>query len=120
MTKLSSTPLLRAVRWLSQEADEQLAELRRLGCPDVVDELALQFHDQAIMADQLHNLGGISREQLEVVRRIDKLLEDMSGEANAELWTVEALRTSPMWAQVRTLAREFLRMQGEDVPKKPK
>ena len=112
MTNLSSTALLRVVRCLSQDADEQLAELRRLGCSDVVDELALQFHDQAILADQLHSSGEITEEELDVVRRIDQLLDGMSGEANAELWTAAALRTSSLWEQVRTLAREFVRMQG--------
>jgi hypothetical protein len=48
---LTSTALIRVVRSLSQDAEEQLHELRRLSCPDVVDELALQFHDQAVLVD---------------------------------------------------------------------
>lgn len=112
MTHLSPTALLRVLRCLSYDADEQLAELRELGCPDVVDELALQFHDQAILADQLHSSNEITEEELEVVRRIDKLLESMSGEANAELWTVSSLKTSPAWMQVRSVAREFVRLHG--------
>jgi hypothetical protein len=111
MAELTPTALVRAVRCLSQDADEQLHELHRLGCPDVVDELALQFHDQAILADQLFGSGQITEEELDLVKRIDKLLEDMSGEANAALWTPVALRTSPQWTQVRLLAREFVEMR---------
>jgi hypothetical protein len=108
MAQLTSSGLIRAVRCLSLEADEQLHELRRLGCSDVVDELALQFHDQAVLADQLFSSGQITEEELNLVRRIDKLLEEMSGEVNAALWTPAALRSSPLWAQVRLLAREFV------------
>jgi hypothetical protein len=111
VAKLTSAALLRAVRCLSQDADEQLEELRRLGCPEVVDELALQFHDQAILGEQLLSSGEITEEELGLVRRIDKLLDGMSGEANAALWTPAALRTSPLWTQVRALASEFVRMQ---------
>jgi hypothetical protein len=107
MAELTSAALVRAVRCLSQDADEQLHELRRLGCSDVVDELALQFHDQAILADQLCSSEQITWEELDLVKRIDKMLEDMSGEANAALWTPLALRSSPLWVQVRLLAREF-------------
>lgn len=112
MTNLTSTALRRAVRSLSNDADEQLAELRNLECPVGVDELALQFHDQAVLAKQLNELGEISDEEFETVRRIDRLLDRMSGEVNAQLWTTDALRTSPQWAQVRGLAQEFLRLHG--------
>ncbi|WP_150105946.1 hypothetical protein [Rubinisphaera brasiliensis] len=108
VNNLTSTALRRAVRSLSNDADEQLAELRDLGCAVGVDELALQFHDQALLAKQLNELGEINDEELETVRRIDSLLDRMSGEVNAHLWTGDALRTSPQWAQVRGLAQEFL------------
>jgi hypothetical protein len=108
MTDLTSSALIRAVRSLSLDADEQLHELCRLGCPDVVDELALQFHDQAVLADQLFSSGQITEKELSLVRRIDELLVNMSGEVNAALWTPAALRSSPAWEQVRQLAREFI------------
>lgn len=112
VTDLTSTALRRAIQSLSNDADEQLAELRDLGCAVGVDELALQFHDQAVLAIQLNELGEIIDEELETVRRIDSLLDRMSGEVNAHLWTSDALRTSPQWAQVRGLAQQFLRLHG--------
>ncbi|MCY2966645.1 MAG: hypothetical protein NT069_23960 [Planctomycetota bacterium] len=112
MMSLSSAALLRVVHWLSRGPDEQLAELRHLGCPDVIDELALQFYDQAVLADQLQSAGEITEEQLDVVRRIDEVLDAMSGEANADLWTAAALKTSPMWTRVRILASAFNKLNG--------
>jgi hypothetical protein len=42
----------------------------------------------------------------------DRHLEEMSGEANAHLWTPEALRTSPEWIEVRRLAARLLDVVG--------
>ncbi|VTS05173.1 hypothetical protein [Tuwongella immobilis] len=108
MIERTSAPLILAVRLLSFEANEQLRELSRLEHPVGIDELALQFDDQAILVDQLVAAGQVSEEQQAIVRQIDELLRDMSGEVNAALWTPDSLRTSPLWANVRQLAKAFL------------
>lgn len=108
MPELTSAPLLRAARPLAKEADEQLLELHRLGCPDVIDELALQFHDQAVLADQLFDSGELTEEQYATVKRMDEMLTSMSGMENAPLWTPAGLRDSPQWNQVRLLATQLI------------
>ncbi len=108
MSQLTADPLIRAIRILSLSAEEQLRILYEWGIPDVIDELALQFDDFAILADQLFESGQLETKQLELVKEIDRLLADMSGEKNAALWTPEALRNSPLWEKIRLLSREFL------------
>jgi hypothetical protein len=88
--------LLSAVKALAQAPEEQAAALGDMS----VDELALDleaqpWHDElpAVRAalDELHSM-----------------LDGMSGEANANVWTREAL-SGPEWQRVRDAARRVLR-----------
>ena len=104
---MGSRLLYDAVKSLSLPADEQLALLSGLGCPGVIDELALQFHDQAVTAEQLMQAGEIEYQQLLLVKEIDAILARMSGQENAALWTNDALKQSPLWEEIRRRANRF-------------
>jgi len=73
-----------------------------------VDELALDFNDFVLLLPQVVAAGLISPAAARSVEAVDNQLDQMSGEENAELWTVTALRTSPEWTKVRELARNAL------------
>ena len=104
---MNSRHLFDTVKCLSLPAHEQLAVLSELGCPGVIDELALQFHDQAVIADQLLEQGEIEPKQLSIVKEIDTKLTNMSGQHNATVWTEDALKHSPFWLEIRQLATGF-------------
>jgi len=89
---------------LASSADEQRAYLRKLGTAPLADELALEFSDLLpVVQDTLDESAR------RVARRLDEYLVGFSGEANAELWTVDALERAPEWTRVRDLANELLR-----------
>ncbi len=79
------------------------------------DELALDF-------DNFHRafVGNFASEmlpaQLAALRKIDVLLDEMSGEHLATLWTEEAVKSDERWSAVRTAAREALREMEWPVP----
>ena len=72
----------------------------------VADELALDFDDALLMFRQ--GSPTLSPQQTAHLQALDTLLHEMSGAANASLWTLAALNTSPEWVTVRTHARELL------------
>lgn len=47
-----------------------------------------------------------------LVQMLDSQLEAMSGEANSELWTENAMHTSVEWERVRHLASELIAAMG--------
>ena len=108
MHELIAAPLVKAVRALSLEADEQFYELRELGHRCGIDELALQLDDQIFRVDYLVSSGQISESQGALVKQIHALLGSISGASNAAFWRPESLRFSPVWRQVRLLANEFM------------
>lgn len=74
------------------------------------DELALDFDHWASFILTIYD-GEVSPLQVAALRAIDSQLKTMSrdgAEFDAELWTDRALRTSPQWVQVRTLAASAL------------
>jgi hypothetical protein len=93
---------------LAAPAHEQLAHLERLELPGLVDEIALEYDDVAAAADYMSELGELSLEQCEYVKKLNQFMKTFSGQANAHLWTPEALRSAPEWEQVRKMARHCL------------
>lgn len=94
---------------MAASADEQEALLRRLGTAPCADELALVFSDALHVV--VHQLPEpVRRSALE----LDRYLDAISGNENAELWTVEALHREPAWVRVRQLATRALVLLGED------
>ena len=72
------------------------------------DELALDF-------DNFHRafVGNFASDmlpaQVAALRKVDVLLDEMSGEHLAALWTDEAVKSDERWSAVRTAAREALK-----------
>ena len=78
------------------------------------DELALDFDHWASFIRATYD-GELSPQQVDSLSAIDAQLKTMSrdgAEFDAELWTEGALKTSPQWMQVRTLAASALEAFG--------
>jgi|HubBroStandDraft_4_1064222.scaffolds.fasta_scaffold231145_1 hypothetical protein len=95
---------------LSSDAESQLEHLRSTGFSECIDELALDYDAIAAAAGDMLQRGEINADQRECVSELNSLLSMMSGQANAHLWTPEALRSSEKWKEVRTKASECLRL----------
>src|SRR4051812_11910536 len=95
---------------LAAPGEQALARLPE-GCVKA-DELALDFDNfyQAYVG----SFGGeLSPEAQAALCAIDESLNRMSGPANAELWTEEAVATHPAWSEVRAQASRALELFGE-------
>jgi hypothetical protein len=100
--------LLRAVARLALAPEVQRDYLRRSGVGGSADELALDLDDAARLLDELEGADWIEPERAAAVRRIDGMLNAMSGPPSAALWEPGALSAAPEWAEVRAAAQEFL------------
>ncbi len=84
------------------------AQLRLHPCDGCrVEELALAF-DRWQERVRWELSGSLSREQVEVLNRLDRKLLTLSGSRQKPAWTDAALRRSAEWRQVREVAREAL------------
>ena len=93
---------------LAAEASDQIIYLRSIGLPNGVDELALEFHDSFLLADQFLESGLISQRQYDAIVLVDRALDEVSGQANADLWDNTALSKAVEWARIRILAKVAL------------
>lgn len=75
------------------------------------DELALDF-DHWLSVARGHREVQFDEAQLALLDAIDAQFNAMSGKANAQLWTEDAVRTSPEWEKVRAMARKALVLLG--------
>lgn len=105
-----------SVTRLGAPAWRQVAYLRRLGVHPSVDELALDFHELALLAASCAARGELTGAEAELVARLDAKLDAMSGTDRAELWTPDALASAPEWDDVRELACECLKALQRDAP----
>lgn len=74
------------------------------------DELALELLDLVLLAPGKVAAGEISVAECECVIRLSRAFDQFGGEHNAELWTIEALGTANVWAGIRVLAADCLRV----------
>ena len=100
--------LIESLSIIASPAADQLEYLKELGIPNGVDELALQFDDEAVLAEGLLNKGVITRDQCLAIQQVNEALEAISGEENARFWTAEALRYDSKWDRIRILASRAL------------
>jgi hypothetical protein len=101
--------LMRAVAIAALPADEQVDWLNSLGLGWLnVDEIAMEIGDGALLAAHFVEAGWLPAQALEPLLNLDSLLDGMSGEAKDDLWTVEALRNAPEWAECRQQALRVL------------
>ncbi len=92
---------------LASPADQALARLPD-GCAKA-DELALDF-DHYYHA-YVGNFGDeLAPDVRAALALIDRLFDRMSGAANAELWTDEAVAAHPAWLEVRGQAARALKL----------
>src|SRR5262245_35634391 len=89
---------------LASSPEEQSLQLRQQGTPGCVDELALDFDAIAAATDDMLQRGEIGAIQRDCIKALNDYLDNMSGEAKAHLWTVEALSSAPEWREVRRKA----------------
>ncbi|MGH9750374.1 MAG: hypothetical protein ACRD5D_01505 [Candidatus Polarisedimenticolia bacterium] len=109
------THLRQALQALALPAESQLRLL-----PDFaedVDDLVLNF-DHWCRAVSDGDAAGLTPVQIGALRAIETLLDDMSGQRNARLWTRTAVRDNALWSRLRAVAQEALRAFGWelDVP----
>ena len=93
-----------AVLNLALPASEQLAILEASGDSRAVDELALDYDDTCWIITEAESQNALTQDELSALRSLDRQLDEMSGEVNARNWTVEALRFSDCWKEVRESA----------------
>ena len=101
---------VRALGVLAAAAEQQEAWLDSLGpvASWNVSELGLEFDDGRLLMEQWIDAGWLSPESRAPIEALDSMLEEMSGEGNAALWTREALSQHEAWRKVRTLAMSAL------------
>ena len=100
--------VVKSLKLLASEATEQAAYLEKLDVPEIVDELALEFDDLAVLFDQQLQFGFLTESQVKALNAVDAAFDKMSGHANANLWTVDALHSKGEWRQIRELAKAAL------------
>lgn len=83
---------------------EFLSDLFESDC-SLADELALQFHDDFVFLWPLIQSRPDHVPLCAALSALDQRLDAMSGPENAPLWSLDGLRASPAWAEVRALAR---------------
>ena len=112
MTDVHPSSLARFVRSiaiLALPARDQVDWLRSLGLgePGFADELAMEFDDGMKLLWHFNGERWLSEETQELAKVIDRIMSEKSGSADQDFWRVDSLQ-SPIWQQVRELARAAL------------
>jgi hypothetical protein len=102
--------LLECLARLAADPDAQIAYLRNLGVYPLADELALEFHEAALLCTSIASDVAFNPEACEAVRLLDSKLGEFGGSRHCQLWTAEALRSAPEWIEVRALADKCLKL----------
>ena len=107
-TELSMIQLRKALQQAALPAEAQIARLKDI-C--VADEVADDVGNQILCVLQWPDIK-LTNDQRSSLVMLDSLLDRMSGQQNAHLWTDEALRSRPEWDEVRRKARKALELFG--------
>jgi len=99
-----------SVRALAQEAETQMTLFPSFAC--VADELALEFEECLIGFTAAGRLSALHVDQSRLLTELDAKLTAMSGPLHASLWTDEAMRVAPEWADLRAAAKALLDAMG--------
>ena len=102
-----------AVTLLASDPVHQLEHLCKLGLPEAIDELALEFDALAAASDDLRRLKELDGNQYASIKKLDDFLLCMSGQNNFHLWTAEAISSAPEWKELRNVASECLRLLNQ-------
>lgn len=97
---------LRSLCVLAMPAEQQIDWLRSLGLgePSVCDELADEYYQQWLMLPQLVGAGLIPAVAVDGLNRLNEILGSLIS-PGSKFGTVEALRTTTEWQDVRDVAR---------------
>jgi hypothetical protein len=95
---------------LASDAHVQLNYLNQGEVAGCVDELALDYDAIVRNAEFMLERGELSQSQCDCVTALDDYLSEISGQANAHVWTPEALHSTEAWREVRQMAKECLRL----------
>ena len=97
--------LIESLQALASPAHVQLARFSDFVVKG--DELALDFDDAFLLVRDCPQLV-LTRRQRDALAEVDATLSAMSGQRHNELWTEDAVRTSPRWEALRQQARAAL------------
>jgi len=109
--------LRQAIARFAADADEQHAYLESIFAHPTRtgdatgygnDELAEEFDGIYRATGHMLEWGEITQEEIDAAKPLEALLDQWSGEQNADLWRREALWQDPRWEQVRQCARQVL------------
>lgn len=103
--------LIQSIQLLAADYKTQISSLPKF--VHVPDELALLYNDYFLLSNQFLNERLITKQQLKNLKELDKTLDKMSGKKNAKLWTLEALKESQEWKNIRNLASKLLKDFGK-------
>jgi hypothetical protein len=104
-----------SVRALAQPVEIQIDLYPEFVC--VSDELALEFDEWRRRLFDCAIASNWPDAATRLIEVIDQQLEAMSGQANEQLWSDQALAASAEWNQVRDLSRQLiLEMNWTDEP----
>ena len=106
--ELQVADLWDAVLNLSLSADDQLSILDASGDRQAIDELALALDDAFWVVAEAFQRNQLSRAEMTALNELNCRLNELSGQANAEKWTPNALMNDDAWETVRRLARNAL------------
>jgi hypothetical protein len=95
---------------LASDAKVQLAYLSTGEIPGCIDELALDYGEAVLNAGFMLERGELNKAQYDCVKKLNEYLDEMSGQANAHVWTAEALHSTEVWREVRKMANECLKL----------
>jgi len=108
VSRLNLVQLRKALQQASLPADRQIARLKGY---DVAFEVADDFGNWCQWVLDCGDVE-LTTAQRSSLAAMNGLLDKMSGERNARLWTDDALRLRPEWEEVRRRAREILDLFG--------
>ena len=102
--------MLKAVRLMQLSSEQQTKYLGKIS----VDDIALTFDsDVTINANNFLKSNIITREQFDLIMKIDDKLEKMSD--NKDIWAVNKL-DEVQWCECRAMARELLtKLEENDI-----
>ena len=98
--------LVRSVAILALPYEAQLAWLRSLGLgePGFADELSLELDDGVLLSRQFVEAGWLSAEARHAIIKLSELITPHNGHGHDEFWSLDGLRTSVDWTEIRDVA----------------
>jgi hypothetical protein len=107
--------LIESVELLAADFDVQRKALPTFVL--VPDEIALTFDSAMAVIDEIRDAGLLTNTQVELLNRINTILDSMSGTGHESFWTPEVMQHDPAWNKVRSLARKALHSLDQQIRK---